>query len=387
MKKLLVFSIFTLIPFFVFSQVEDPNNFSVISAPLSDLTSATGWSLQDNGKWASDPNMIPYSDSRTNRNPSPKRRLGKDNFIKLEIRKILIEDRQFNVLIKYFKDGVYEFPVLDQGWKSYRSFEFFVFPAINLNDVIPEEVEFDQPYAINLNVFCYGIIKDYNPDLVSDKIVSKINATLTATNINTANLVLAIWPYKEAEQELVKFKLIKTYDKPSITVYYLDPVNTGKIFAKSYYQTPYYRLKDFIRDAEIFNLQVEKEPTDFISYYKWGVIKYQAGNYDGAVQDFNMALEYNPGSKDFMLYSYRGNAKTKLRDFNGAIEDFDRALNLKPTQVIDYSNWVRNYFNRGVAKFYVNDLEGACEDWHKSFENGFGVALEYLNKYCAVESY
>ncbi|MDZ7741448.1 MAG: tetratricopeptide repeat protein [Bacteroidota bacterium] len=90
----------------------------------------------------------------------------------------------------------------------------------------------------------------------------------------------------------------------------------------------------------------------------------------------------NPESKDFMLFSYRGNAKTKLRDFNGAIEDFDRALDIEPTEVADYSNWVRNYYNRGVAKFYVNDLNGACRDWHNAYELGFGVALEYLNKYC-----
>ncbi|MCF8230419.1 MAG: hypothetical protein K9J24_15845, partial [Bacteroidales bacterium] len=68
----------------VFAQIEDPNNFSVISEPLSTLHTAQGWSLQDNGKWAYEMNIIPNSNSRTVRNPTPKERLGMDNFIRLE---------------------------------------------------------------------------------------------------------------------------------------------------------------------------------------------------------------------------------------------------------------------------------------------------------------
>ncbi len=382
MRKYFLVNILTLIIFTISAQVEDPTNYSVISEPLSELTQALGWSIQDNSKWASDPNMIPFSDSRTVRNPTPKHRLGRDNFIKFEIRKILIDDKQYNVLIKIYRDGQYEFPVLEEGWESYRSMEFWVFPAMKLTNVMPEDVKFDKPYSINLNVFCYGKVENYNPLTLTDKIVTRINNTLNATYVNSADLVVAIWPLQEDGKELLRFKFIETFSKQSLSVYYLDPGNMEKVFTNSYYQTPFYRFRDFIRDAEIHNLPAESEPSDFIAFYRWGILKYQAGNFDGAVEDFNKALEYNPDTKDFMIYSYRGNAKTKLRDFDGAIEDFDRALNIKPTQVIDYSNWVRNYFNRGVAKFYINDLESACEDWHKSYELGFGLALEYLNKYC-----
>jgi tetratricopeptide (TPR) repeat protein len=382
MRKLIIICILFFSSFSLFSQVEDPNNYSVISEPLSILRNATGYSLQDNGKWAYEPNKIPFTDSRTNRNPTPRRKLGLDNFIDLEIRKVLIENKQYNVLIKVYKDGEYEFPILEQGWKSFNSDEFYVFPALNLNEVLPDEVDFGVPYAINLNAFCFGVVRDYDPENLTEKIVNRINSTIDAKNVNAANLVIAIWPVKEDEQELIKFKLIKTFDKPSITVYYLDPKHAEKIFEKSYYQTPYFKFRDFIHNADIFNLPIEEAPSDFISYYRWGILKYQSGNFDGAIEDFNKALEYNPNTQDFMIYSYMGNCKTKLRDFNSAIENYDRALSLKPTQIIDYSNWVRNYYNRGVAKFYVDDLEGACEDWHKAFENGFGLALEYLNKYC-----
>ncbi len=374
--------IFLLISSIAYSQVEDPNVFSVISEPLSELTSATGWSMQDNGRWASDPNTIPHSDSRTIRNPTPKHMLGLDNFIKLEIRKVLINDKQYNVLIRIYKDGSYEFPIIQEEWESFRSAEFFVFPAMNLEKVMPDSIEFGTPYSVNLDVFCYGNIENYNPFQLTDNIVNKINNTIDATNINTVDLVIALWPLKKDGEELIRFKFIKTFSKHSIVVYYLDADNIEKIFANSYYETQYYKFRDYIRDAVVYNLPAEGKPSDYIAFYRWGILKYRAGNYESAVEDFNKALQFNPDTKDFMIYSYLGNAKTKLRQFNSAIEDFDRALNLKPTEVVDYSNWVRNYFNRGVAKFYVNDLEGACEDWHKAYELGFGTALEYLNRYC-----
>ncbi|MCF8235001.1 MAG: tetratricopeptide repeat protein [Bacteroidales bacterium] len=382
MTRLLIINIFLLTTYLSYSQVEDPNNFSVISKPLSELTQATGYSLQDNGRWAGDPNTIPFSDSRTVRNPTPKHKLGQDNFIKYEIRKVLIEDKQYNVIIKLYKDGEYEFPVLEEDWKSYKSARFWVFPANNLTAVLPDTIAFGQLHSANLNVFTYGEIKNYNPYNINDQIVNRINNTLNATYVNTADLVIAIWPVREDGRELLRFKFIPTFNKQSITVYYLDPRNMQRLFDQTYYETTFYRFRDFIRDAEVQNLPTKTDPSEFITHYKWGVLKYQAGNFEGAIEDFNKALEYNPDIQDFMIFSYLANAKTKLRDFDGAIEDYDRALSIRPTQVVDYSNWVRNYFNRGVAKFYVNDIENACEDWHKSYELGFGLALEYLNKYC-----
>ncbi|MCF8230484.1 MAG: tetratricopeptide repeat protein, partial [Bacteroidales bacterium] len=292
------------------------------------------------------------------------------------------EDKQYNVLIKIYRDGEYEFPLLEDGWRNFNSAKFWVFPANNLIKVFPEDIEFEEAFATNLDVYCYGEIKDYNPYTLNDKIVNRINRTIDATYVNAANLVIAVWPLRDNDTEVIRFKIIETYNKKTLTGYYLEPSNIKKLFSNSYYQVFYYEFKNFIRDATIYNIPVESTPSEYMSYYRWGVLKYQSGNYDGAVQDFDKAVEINPETKDFMLYSYRGNAKTKLRDFNGAIEDFDRALDIEPTEVVDYSNWVRNYYNRGVAKFYVNDINGACRDWHNAYELGFGLALEYLNKYC-----
>ena len=71
-----------------------------------------------------------------------------------------------------------------------------------------------------------------------------------------------------------------------------------------------------------------------------------------------------------------------MGNYSAAIEDFDKAIDIRPSNVMGYSNWIKNYYNRGVSRFYTNDLEGACEDWNKSFDLGFGGALEFLERFC-----
>ena len=83
-------------------------NFSILSPVQSEIKNALGWSLQDNGKWAYSENRIPYTDSRTNTTRQPAvDALGMENFISIELRKIMIDEKQYNVLIRKYKDGEY----------------------------------------------------------------------------------------------------------------------------------------------------------------------------------------------------------------------------------------------------------------------------------------
>jgi len=106
------------------------------------------------------------------------------------------------------------------------------------------------------------------------------------------------------------------------------------------------------------------------------------GDWPSAIDFFNQALMIKPNTEDFLIYSYRGNARSKMCLFTDAIDDFDKALDIKPEEIMEYSNWVKNYFNRGVAKYYLNDLDGACKDWNRALELGFGQAYFYVLDYC-----
>jgi len=147
-------------------------------------------------------------------------------------------------------------------------------------------------------------------------------------------------------------------------------------------------FKSFIRDAEEYLVDIDEGLVDiyydstYQNYYNWGVVRYQMADYQGAIDYFRKAVSVNPDTDDFMLYAFRGNAFSKKGMYQDAIGDFDKALSLQPKEIMDYSNWVKNYFNRGVSKYYLNDLYGACKDWNKALELGFGQADDYVLEYC-----
>ena len=363
-------------------------NFSSLSPVQSQITDLKGWAKQDNGSWLSAPNRIPFTDERTNKSTRGERRLGQDNIIALELRKVMIGNKQYNVLVKRYHDGEYEFPVLREEWKGFESLEFYVFPSSKLEQILPEPVTFNKQYAVNLDVYARGTIRDSKNQPVDDIIVREIQSVERAETVNDWNIVFAVFPIKNNDQEVVRFKLIPTFNKKYLASFYDAPSNWEKNFEVTFYEIEFFRFKSFIRTAQEYILPVTEDDrildnqTAYENYYNWGILKYQMGDWPTAIDYFNKALDENPNSEDFLIYSFRGNARSKMRHYNDAIADFDRALDIQPTELMDYSNWVRNYFNRGVAKYYLNDINGACRDWNKSLELGFGQAHDYIMEYC-----
>ena len=85
-------------------------------------------------------------------------------------------------------------------------------------------------------------------------------------------------------------------------------------------------------------------------YFKQGVEKYEAGNYQGAISNWSKAIEINP--QDAIAYYNRGLAKDGLQDYHGAIVDYTKAIEINPQYAAAYSN-------RGVAKDDLKDYQGA----------------------------
>ncbi len=363
-------------------------NFSSLSPVQSEITEVTGWALQDNGRWLSARNRVPYTDERTNKSTGLERKLGQDNIIALQLRKVMIGNEQYNVLVKKYHDGEYEFPILKEGWRGFKSLDFYVFRSTKLAEILPEEIPFNQEYAVNLNVYARGTLKDYEGRNEDDEIVRTIQSVERGEVVNDWNIVFAVFPIKNGDQEVVRFKLIKSFRKKQLVSYYAAPENWDKNFDMTFYEVKFFRFKAFIRDAEEFVLDVSNpnnpmaEKDAYTNNFNWGILKYQMGDYPAAIEYFNAALEENPNTQDFLIYSFRGNARSKMRLYGDAIDDFDKALDFQPEDIMDYSNWVKNYFNRGVAKYYMNDMAGACKDWNKALELGFGPAHDYLMNYC-----
>ena len=71
-------------------------------------------------------------------------------------------------------------------------------------------------------------------------------------------------------------------------------------------------------------------------YFNQGVEKYDAGNYQGAIDDWSKAIEINP--QDAYAYYKRGIAKELVGDLKGACADWKEASSLGDK---DAAGWVR----------------------------------------------
>ncbi len=414
------------IHFSVFAQFDDPcsraaagangdgdpfgiGDFSILSPIQSAITQGRGWSLQDNGTWASAPNRIPYTDSRTNRSRQPGiDALGLGNFISIELRKIMIKDQQYNVLIHRYKDGEYEFPYLKKGWVSFESFDYYVFRSQKLAEFLPEPVPWNVPYIVDLECFATGKVKNYerliykDPTLALEShatgvinsfaqnkirmedvhIIREVQQLVARKKVNDGNLLFAVYPIQSGMQQVVRFKLIPGNRNQHLIRIQTSPDNWGDLFDFQFYEVDYRTYERFIRESQQYFIDLDAPTDAYTSHYNWGLLRYQIGDYDGAERAFTKALAENPNTTDFMIYSLRANALSKMGFYCDAILDYDRAIQLKPHRVADYANWIKNYYNRGVAKYYIGNQAGSCEDWLKAYDLGYGSADQTLYRFC-----
>ena len=79
------------------------------------------------------------------------------------------------------------------------------------------------------------------------------------------------------------------------------------------------------------------------SYLLRGHSKYEREDYQGAIAEYNKAIEINPNHAD--AYYFRGLAKRSrlVEDYRGAIADFNKSIEIDP-------NHADAYYFRGGAK-------------------------------------
>ena len=81
---------------------------------------------------------------------------------------------------------------------------------------------------------------------------------------------------------------------------------------------------------------------------------------------------YNQTAKE---YYNSGLKKHQNGDYYGAISEYTKSIELDP-------NFSYAYFNRGIAKEILKDLNGACLDYRIAARMGHAYAKEIVNDYC-----
>jgi tetratricopeptide (TPR) repeat protein len=111
--------------------------------------------------------------------------------------------------------------------------------------------------------------------------------------------------------------------------------------------------------------------TTMNNYYQQGLAKAQAKDYQGAIEDFQMALIANPAAAE--VYYRRGLVYFDLGDHFRAISDYTQSIELQPQQR-------EAYYGRSLVRLILKNLSGALADINQAILFGRDWAPAYQLK-------
>ena len=131
---------------------------------------------------------------------------------------------------------------------------------------------------------------------------------------------------------------------------------SSTVSVETYFRRGYmkYESGDYRGAIAAYNSGLRLKPDNAIAYLGRGLAKYDQGQLNAAIADYDAAIRLKP---DYAIaYGSRGVVKADLGQPNAAISDFDTAIRLKP----DYAE---AYNNRGVAKRTLGQYNAAISDF------------------------
>jgi hypothetical protein len=132
------------------------------------------------------------------------------------------------------------------------------------------------------------------------------------------------------------------------------------------------------KDSEILALikkgmEKDKKPTQeppkgmtAKKYYERAQKKRVAGDLDGAIADFTIAIELKPDYADAWLL--RGLMKETKGDLDGALSDYTKIIEFNPRHAVGHCHRVDAYINRARVRERNGDIEGTKADKAKAQE-------------------
>jgi len=149
--------------------------------------------------------------------------------------------------------------------------------------------------------------------------------------------------------------------------------------AKTYYQqgNDYYEKGDYDKAIENYNMAILLNPVFSEAYFNRALSYYQLKNFDKSIADYTKSMELDPQNP--IIYNNRGDAFYRKQDFQSAVKDYDKAIQLNP-------NYLKAFYNRGLSYASIEEYEKAVEDFSKviklkaDFAEAYhlrGLAYEY----------
>lgn len=126
----------------------------------------------------------------------------------------------------------------------------------------------------------------------------------------------------------------------------------------------YYRQGNYLAAIQDSDRAISLHKCDFRAYYNRALAHAGAQNYLKAINDLNLALVQFPSKSNLLLadiYTDRGLARFELADYQGAMQDFSLAIRLNPQDD-------RAYYNRGCTCFRHGDYHNAIANFTTSLQ-------------------
>jgi tetratricopeptide (TPR) repeat protein len=361
------------------------SNLPEISEARATLSEAKGWVLQDNGSWLAEDNKILLYNSEQNRLADPLQKLGLQNFEELELREVLVGDNQYIVFIIKYKGGSFEFPDLRQNFRKTENVRYVVFPAQKLEEILSSTLQFNEPKAVNLEVYCSDNLISYDKKELITQIAYNILRVSKMEEPSKFTMIFATMPVIIDGEKLFRFRYINLFNQESIYQKYLLPANKAKHFERSYFEVPYQTFIDFFGSVNVQKPNFDlSNPTNFSDFFHRAVLRFERADYEAALNDFRSALKLEPETDFWLLYAFMGSTQHQMENYSAAIRSFDKAILLKPTDTNQQKAWIKNYYNRGLAYFLLKKNEEACKDFQKAKNLGLDdeEALKVIKKNC-----
>lgn len=188
----------------------------------------------------------------------------------------------------------------------------------------------------------------------------------------------------------------------------LLPISDASYFIASKLITVYLKQKKYAEAESLVTSFITTSGDNSDYYYDRAMIRNNAGNYQGSLDDCNLVLLKSPDN--FIAQALKADNYFFLKDFEQA-ESIYESLYKKDTSnadlMADYGhcllqtnkflvaeqlltksirlkgqNLAYAYLGRGLARFNLNKGQEACSDWQRSLMLGESKADEYLHKYC-----
>ncbi|GJM60952.1 tetratricopeptide repeat protein [Persicobacter diffluens] len=176
-----------------------------------------------------------------------------------------------------------------------------------------------------------------------------------------------------------------------------------------------YMLRGMTREAmdngqgalDDYNMALNLNPEDTVGYVVRGQLRMALGNNDGAVMDFTKALDLDDEMPEAyrsrgMVYYFQNNYRLALSDFQEALlleaddasdyfyigiclrelGDNARAVGFFNTCLLFDEENAEVYYQRGLANNDLLFVEEACSDFRKAYQLGMTDLKELLVEYC-----